>query len=106
MGPELQQLLDRAPDIEGVFAASDAIAAGALDTLRASGRSVPGDVGVVGFDDSAWALRCQPALSTVRQPASELGQAAARLVLDQIGGAETSADGTILDTTVVWRLSA
>lgn len=102
----MRQLLDRAPDIEGVFAASDAIAAGALDALRTAGRSVPDDVGVVGFDDSAWALRCQPALSTVRQPAAELGQAAARLVLDQLGGVETPTDGTILDTTVVWRLSA
>lgn len=102
----MRQLLDRAPDIEGVFAASDAIAAGALDVLRDAGRAVPADVGVVGFDDSAWALRCQPALSTVHQPAAGLGEAAARLVLDQIARAETETGGTILDTSIVWRMSA
>lgn len=102
----MRQLLARAPEIDGVFAASDAIAAGALDALRAAGRSVPRDVGVVGFDDSDWAMRCQPALSTVRQPANELGQAAARLVLNQIARVDDAIVETILDTSVVWRLSA
>ena len=69
------------PLIDGVFAASDAVAAGALEVLREAGRSVPGDVGVVGFDDSSWALRTQPPLSTVHQPAREIGQNAAELVL-------------------------
>lgn len=102
----MRQLLERAPDLDGVFAASDAIAAGALDTLRTAGKSVPDDIGVVGFDDSAWALRCQPALSTVHQPATELGRAAAQLVLDQIARVGAPVEGTILDTSVVWRLSA
>ena len=46
-----------------------------------AGRRVPDDVGVVGFDDSAWALRTQPPLSTVHQPAEGLGREAAELVL-------------------------
>ncbi|HKT55782.1 MAG TPA: LacI family DNA-binding transcriptional regulator [Microbacterium sp.] len=102
----MRQLLERAPDIDGVFASSDAIAAGALDTLRTAGKTVPDDLGVVGFDDSAWALRCQPALSTVHQPAAQLGEAAAQLVLDQIGRVDIPTEGRLLDTSVVWRLSA
>lgn len=102
----MRLLLERAPDIDGLFAASDAVAAGALDVLRSSGRSVPADVGVVGFDDSAWALRSQPALSTVRQPAAGLGEAAARLVLDRIVRGEVKTGGTILETSIVWRESA
>ena len=47
-------LLERDPSIDGVFAASDAVAAGAMEALRSTGRSVPRDTGVVGFDDSAW----------------------------------------------------
>ena len=66
----MRVLLDREPAIDGVFAASDAVAAGALEVLRETGRSVPGDVGIVGFDDSSWALRTQPPLSTVHQPAT------------------------------------
>lgn len=102
----MHRLLEREPLLDGVFAASDAIAAGALDVLRTSGRSVPRDIGVVGFDDSAWAQRCLPPLSTVRQPAAELGEAAARLVLDQIAGVGGSGTGTILETTIEWRESA
>ncbi|MDR6972761.1 LacI family DNA-binding transcriptional regulator [Leifsonia shinshuensis] len=102
----MRELLKRAPDIDGVFAASDAIAAGALDALREAGRSVPADVGIVGFDDSAWALRCQPPLSTVRQPADLLGQMAAQRVLDQLDGKPSAPGGTMLDTEVIWRESA
>ena len=82
----MRALLERAPDIDGVFAASDAVAAGALEALRAAGRRVPEDVGVVGFDDSAWARRTLPALSTVHQPAEGLGRQAAVLVLEQLRG--------------------
>lgn len=102
----MRELLARAPDIDGVFAASDAIAAGALDSLREAGRRVPEDVGLVGFDDSAWALRCRPALSTVRQPADLLGRMAAQRVLAQLRGEQTSGEGTLLDTSIVWRDSA
>ncbi len=102
----IAELLRRAPDIDGVFAASDAIAAGALDGLRTAGRRVPEDVGVVGFDDSAWALRCNPPLSTVRQPADELGRRAAESVLAQLRGERAGEGGIMLDTTIVWRESA
>jgi DNA-binding LacI/PurR family transcriptional regulator len=82
------------------------IAAGALNALRESGRRVPEDVGIVGFDDSAWALRCQPLLSTVRQPANGLGQRAAESVLSQLRGEPAELGGILLDTEIIWRNSA
>ncbi|RFA23708.1 LacI family DNA-binding transcriptional regulator [Subtercola boreus] len=102
----MRQLLAREPAIDGVFAASDAVAAGAMDVLRNAGRRVPDDVGIVGFDDSSWAIRCHPALSTVRQPADELGRQAALQVLDQLRGGPRPTGGTLLQTEVVWRDSA
>ncbi len=48
----MHALLDARPDLDAVFAASDLMAAGALRALRERGRSVPGDVAVVGFEDS------------------------------------------------------
>ncbi len=102
----MRELLRRQPDIDGVFASSDAIAAGAMDALRELGKSIPGDVGIVGFDDSDWALRCQPPLSTVRQPADLLGREAASVVLGLVGGSEPTTLGTILHTSIVWRQSA
>ncbi|KQO08620.1 LacI family transcriptional regulator [Agreia sp. Leaf244] len=102
----MRLLLDRAPDVDGVFAASDAMAAGVLDVLREVGRSVPGDVGVVGFDDSAWATRAQPPLSTVHQPAGQLGRRAAESVLAQLRGETVDTAGIFLETAIVWRDSA
>jgi DNA-binding LacI/PurR family transcriptional regulator len=102
----MRALLERAPDIDGVFAASDAVAVGALEALREAGRSVPGDVGIVGFDDSAWALRSHPRLSTVHQPAAGLGERAAESVLSQLRGEESGPGGIMLATPIVWRDSA
>lgn len=102
----MRELLDRAPGIDGVFAGSDAIAAGAMDELRRVGRSIPGDIGIVGFDDSDWAMRCQPLLSTVRQPADLLGREAASVVLDLINGVPRATPGTVLATEIRWRDSA
>ena len=102
----MRALLDRDPLIDGVFAASDAVAAGALEALRHAGRKVPGDVGIVGFDDSSWALRTEPHLSTVHQPALGLGAAAAECVLGQLRGEEQPAGGILLETPIVWRDSA
>jgi DNA-binding LacI/PurR family transcriptional regulator len=102
----MRELLDRDPTIDGVFAASDAIAAGALEALREAGLSVPSDIGIVGFDDSAWATRTQPPLSTVHQPARAIGQNAAELVLRQLTESEPVPRSILLDTPVVWRNSA
>jgi len=52
---------------DGVFAASDLIAMGAISSLRGHGRSVPGDVAVVGFDDIGAAAHFIPSLTTVQQ---------------------------------------
>lgn len=101
----MRRLLERMPDIDGVFASSDAVAAGALEALREAGRRVPEDVGIVGFDDSSWALRCDPPLSTIHQPAGELGRAAAKAVLAQLRG-ERIETPIMLDCPVVWRESA
>jgi DNA-binding LacI/PurR family transcriptional regulator len=102
----MTELLRRRPDVDGVFAASDAVAAGAMSALHAYGRRVPEDVGIVGFDDSAWALRCQPLLSTVHQPADLLGSKAAESVLAQINGESASGQGIFLPTSIAWRDSA
>lgn len=102
----MRELLAREPRIDGVFAASDAVAAGALAVLRDAGRIAPADVGVIGFDDSTWALRTQPPLSTVHQPAREIGRNAAELVLRQVRGDELTPGNVLLPTPIVWRDSA
>ena len=79
-------LLDAGVPFSGVFVANDLMAAGALAELHARGVDVPGDVSVVGFDDSAPAVFTSPALTTVRQPLAEMGRMAISLLERLIEG--------------------
>lgn len=81
----MQLLLQRDAGFTAVFAANDQSAAGALKALRDAGRRVPEDISLVGFDDLIIAHYLYPALTTVRQPFAEMGQAAARLALAALG---------------------
>ncbi len=98
-------LLERRPALDGLFVASDLMALGALDALRGAGRRVPGDVAVVGFDDSELARSADPPLTTVRQPIETLGSTMAALLLDQLD-AGAPPTGTVLHTDLVVRASA
>jgi DNA-binding LacI/PurR family transcriptional regulator len=60
-------LIARRVPFDGIVAASDLIALGAIRALIRAGRSVPGDVAVVGFDDLQLARYSRPALTTIRQ---------------------------------------
>ena len=74
------ELMDRAPGITAVLAYNDLMAIGALRAARRRGRSVPGDISVVGFDDVALAAYVDPPLTTLRQGTAEMGRwAVARL---------------------------
>jgi LacI family transcriptional regulator len=64
-----------------VFAVNDVMAVGALARLRAAGVSVPGDLGLAGFDDITTLRDVYPPLTTVRLPLARMGEMAARLIL-------------------------
>ncbi|WP_329022606.1 MULTISPECIES: LacI family DNA-binding transcriptional regulator [unclassified Streptomyces] len=99
----MARLLEAHPDLDGVFAANDNMAAGALRALRAAGRPVPEDVAVVGFDDLAVARIADPALTTIRQPIRDLGREMARMLVALIAG--RTASPLILPTSLVKRSS-
>jgi DNA-binding LacI/PurR family transcriptional regulator len=102
-----KRLLARRPNLDGLFAASDLMAAGALRALRDAGRSVPGDVAVVGFDDFSVASHTLPPLTTIRQPLDRMTEAAADLLLRRVDGAgKGSPDHVICATDLVVRESA
>jgi DNA-binding LacI/PurR family transcriptional regulator len=100
----MSRLLDRYPDLDGVFIASDQMAVGALRVLGQAGRSVPGDVGIVGFNDIASARHTEPPLTTVNQPIHALGREMARMLLALMAGEQPSP--LILPTRLVVRASA
>ncbi|WP_288872049.1 LacI family DNA-binding transcriptional regulator [uncultured Microbacterium sp.] len=74
--------------VTAVFAANDQMALGLLSALHAAGLAVPGDVSVVGFDDTPDAAFYWPALTTVRQDFDELAR---RAVAAAIGGSDAAA---------------
>lgn len=76
-----RRLLERDPDIDGMFIACDLMAAGAVQAITASGRRVPDEVSVIGFDDSIAAVCTNPPLTTMRLPVEEMAAAATRLLL-------------------------
>jgi DNA-binding LacI/PurR family transcriptional regulator len=100
------RLLLRRPDVDAVFVASDVMAAGAVRVLRAAGRRVPGDVAVIGFDDSAVARHMDPPMTSVRQPTEEMGRVMTRLLLDEIADGGGTHRQVVLATELVVRDSA
>ncbi|MDQ8702797.1 LacI family DNA-binding transcriptional regulator [Streptomyces sp. LHD-70] len=70
----------------GIVCASDLMALGAIRAARDLGLNVPGDISVVGFDDSPLIAFTDPPLTTVRQPVHAMGQAAVRALLEELAG--------------------
>jgi LacI family transcriptional regulator len=81
-------LLKRDPDITGIVACNDANALASVRAVQASGRNVPADISVVGFDDIPAACQAWPPLTTVAVEKEAIGRVAVERVLDLI-----SADG-------------
>jgi DNA-binding LacI/PurR family transcriptional regulator len=101
-----RKLLDAVPDLDAIFAASDAMAVGVLRELHAAGRRVPDDVSVVGFDDAPYAEHTSPPLTTVRQPLEEMARRMCELLLAQIEGNPAEEQQVVLPTELVIRSSA
>jgi len=76
----MERLLDAASVPDGVFCANDEMAIGAEQAIRARGLSIPGDIALVGFDDLRFGAFAAPPLTTIRQPTTELGETAMRLL--------------------------
>lgn len=100
----MRELLDRHSDLDAVFVASDLMASGALVALRESGRRVPDDVAVGGFDDNGLAANVHPALTTMRQPFERISAEMVRLLLEVIEGQDPAA--ITVPTSLVLRDSA
>jgi DNA-binding LacI/PurR family transcriptional regulator len=95
-----REALAAAPRPTALIAGTDQLALGALAAAREAGLRVPEDVSVVGFDDLPGAAWARPALTTVRQPLLEKGEAAGRMLT---GGAD--AGEAILPVDLVVRAS-
>jgi len=89
--------------ITGVICASDVLALGAIRAVRRAGLSVPGDVSVVGYDDSAFMNCTDPPLTTVRQPIESMGKAAVALLANQMENVSVYPEELLFEPELVVR---
>lgn len=98
------QRIEEGRDFTAVFALTDTMAAGVYEAVKQAGLTIPGDVSVVGRNDSFYAGLMDPPLTTIRRPIFDLGARAARSVLRSIKGAEDNLK-VGLRTTFIQRMS-
>jgi LacI family transcriptional regulator len=98
-------VLGTVPEVTAVFVASDIMALGLLRALSEQGRSVPGDVSIVGFDDIPEAPFFTPPLTTVRQDFVEMGRRAVDLLLRRVKLNTGDAERIVLGPELVLRHS-
>jgi DNA-binding LacI/PurR family transcriptional regulator len=102
----MRALLQRHPDLDGVFVASDSMAVAVLRVLQETGRRVPEDISVVGFDDQPIAQTTTPTLSTVRQPVDEMTDEMVHLLTEQISSRDRLPRHVIFPTQLIVRESS
>ena len=98
------QLIPHRGQFTALMAFNDMSAIGAINRFREAGWAVPGEVSVIGFDDVMESRISYPALTTIRQPLREMGEAAAKVLVDEI--TQSSGRRTVVfNTTLVTRQS-
>lgn len=98
-------LLRMIPRPTALFASNDMIAFGALRAFRESGLRCPEDISLIGFDDLDLAEMTNPPISSVSQPGYQMGTAAARILIDRVGGEDHPARHIVLETALKVRES-
>jgi LacI family transcriptional regulator, repressor for deo operon, udp, cdd, tsx, nupC, and nupG len=89
--------------VTGIICASDPLALGAVRAARRGGLTVPEQLSVIGYDDSAFMSCTDPPLTTVRQPIEAIGRAAVEMLAGQIEGSPVSADELFFEPELVAR---
>jgi LacI family sucrose operon transcriptional repressor len=82
----IHKLITEHPDVDGVFATSDIIAAFAMKGFIKAGKQVPKDVRIVGYDDVSAARWITPEITSIRQPIADIGRLAVELIGNQLEG--------------------
>jgi LacI family transcriptional regulator len=102
----MQELIEVNPRADAVFISNNRMAAGALQAIDEAGLSIPQDLALVGYDEMSWAPLLRTALTTVSQPAYDLGHESARLLLSRLNGYGGSARTVVLPTSLHVRASS
>jgi len=102
----MQELLRQKRPAEAVFIGNNRMAAGALQAIEEAKKTIPDEIAVIGFDEMSWAPLLRTALTTVSQPAYDLGYESARLLLNRLNGYSGSVRTVVLPTQLNIRASS
>ncbi|WP_223068255.1 LacI family DNA-binding transcriptional regulator [Paenibacillus caui] len=105
-GYVLAKKLVQETEVTAILVANNVMTMGALSYLQEHKIKIPDEIAIIGFDDYEWAQVTQPALSMVRQPSIELGETAARMLLERIEQPENPYREVKLATELVIRNSS
>ncbi|NJN26971.1 MAG: LacI family transcriptional regulator [Cyclobacteriaceae bacterium] len=102
-----KKMIAEGKSFDGIFAVNDRTCAGVLAALREHNIAVPDDVAVIGFNDEPYDIFLYPSLSSIKQPAFEIGQEAARIFLSErdFDPENFTPQTKILETELIWRAS-
>ena len=100
---DIYEYLKNNQNIDFIFALSDTLALVALTCVQKLGKKVPNDIQIVGFDNSNFAKIVNPALSSVNQAVSQIGELAANTVLEMIESGEKQLMHKKVDVTLIER---
>ncbi|KNC15067.1 LacI family transcriptional regulator [Arthrobacter sp. RIT-PI-e] len=100
-----RQLLTDHPDVDGIFAASDLMALGVLEAVHASGRTVPGDIALMGYDNHAVAGTASTPLTSITQSIMQMAVRAGAMLLEEIEAPGSHPEPVVYSTELVERAS-
>jgi DNA-binding LacI/PurR family transcriptional regulator len=101
----VRQLLAAPPAFTAIVCFNDIAALGAIRAVTDAGLQVPGDISVVGFDDIRLADFAKPSITTVHQPLQQMGELAARLLLDRLSTGKAGPHEVAVEPVLVARES-
>ena len=102
----MQRLLSQKHRPDAVFICNNRMTAGALQAIEEAKLAIPEDIAVVGYDEMSWAPFLRPALTTVSQPAYDLGHESGRLLLSRLNGYSGCPRTVVLPTSLNIRASS
>lgn len=101
----MQHLLGLPVPPTAVFAGSNLLTLGALQAIHEGHLRIPEEIAIVGFDEMPWAMSLRPPLTTVAQPAFDVGRTAAELLMGRVREPDLPRRSVVLETKLIVRSS-
>lgn len=102
---KMKELMEQDMKPDAVFICNNSMTLGAYKYLKEAKVSIPDQLAILGYDDTDWADIVDPPITTIKQPAYELGVAAAKLMLARIKNVQVKREIMYMDTSMIIRKS-